>query len=103
MAMKFILAAVALMAGAQADLHTNTVTGTTPPPVPCPNSLCAGKADGNHYYDHPTMGQKDNYFVQCVSGLAYCQACWPLSLKFKKECNQCLYSMNGKHYIPFFV
>ncbi|XP_066934001.1 uncharacterized protein [Clytia hemisphaerica] len=63
------------------------ITGTTPPAIPCPNSLCNGRYDGNFavpYYK--------NYFVQCVGGLAFCQACFPLSLEFSQTCNQCLYS-----------
>ena len=63
------------------------ITGTTPPPIYCPNKLCHGRYDGN--YEIPG---KPNYFVQCVSGLAYCQACWPLHLVFVGRCNQCLYS-----------
>ena len=27
-----------------------------------------------------------------VAPLAYCQACWPLSLEFSEPCNQCLYN-----------
>ena len=63
------------------------ITGTTPPPIHCDNYLCDGKHDGN--FAHP---KSKNYFVQCVSGLAYCQACWPLHLEFSQQCNQCLYS-----------
>lgn len=63
------------------------ITGTTPPSVDCPNSLCDGKPDGNFelYY-------QKHYFLQCLGGQAYCQACWPLSLFFSAKCNQCLYS-----------
>ena len=62
------------------------ITGTTPPAVYCPDSLCSGKVDGNYNYAGNT-----HYFLQCSQGLAYCQACWPLSLEFSQECNQCLY------------
>ena len=63
------------------------VTGTTPPAIHCPNKLCHGRSDGNY-----EINGEPNYFVQCVSGLAYCQACWPLHLVFSQRCNQCLYS-----------
>jgi hypothetical protein len=62
------------------------ITGTTPPAIDCPNKLCHGKYDGNYEIDY-----EPNYFVQCVSGSAYCQACWPLRLEFSGKCNQCLY------------
>ncbi|XP_057290628.1 uncharacterized protein LOC130613295 [Hydractinia symbiolongicarpus] len=79
-------------------LEVPDVTGPTPPPVPCPNSMCSGQADGNYNYDHPGNGKKENYFVQCVGGKSYCQACWPKTLKFKKECNQCMYSIDDPCY-----
>lgn len=67
------------------------ITGTTPPPISCPNTLCQRKVDGNYEIaDHP------NYFVQCIGGLAHCQACWPLSLSFSGKCNQCLYNRNDE-------
>ncbi|XP_057290366.1 uncharacterized protein LOC130613067 [Hydractinia symbiolongicarpus] len=88
--MKSLVVLFALTAGAFAM----DGTGPTPPPVPCPNSMCAGHSDGNYNYDHPSNGKKESYFVQCVGGKAYCQACWPMNMKFKKECNQCLYSMD---------
>ncbi|XP_057290063.1 uncharacterized protein LOC130612731 [Hydractinia symbiolongicarpus] len=90
--MKTIIAISFLLSGIAA-LNVPTVTGPTPPPVPCSNSMCAGKSDGNYNYDG-VHGYKDNYFVQCVGGKAYCQACWPLSMKFKQQCNQCLYGLN---------
>ena len=62
---------------------------------PGPDSLCTGKGDGNYPYDN-YHAKKENYFVQCSNGNAYCQACFPLSLKFKQECNQCMYNLNGK-------
>ena len=68
-------------------LKVTDVTGTTPPAIDCPNKLCHGRVDGNYY-----IPKQPNYFVQCVSGLAYCQACWPLRLEFSQRCNQCLYS-----------
>ncbi|XP_066927396.1 uncharacterized protein [Clytia hemisphaerica] len=84
----FIL--LALVAASYA-LEVTKVTGTTPPAVPCPDSLCKGKPDGNFEYYY--YGQyRRNYFVQCSNGLAYCQACWPLSLEFSEGCNQCLYN-----------
>ena len=68
-------------------LKVPDITGTTPPEIDCPNKLCHGKADGNYnIYGYPS------YFVQCLGGLAYCQACWPLSLQFSETCNQCLYN-----------
>ena len=66
-------------------------TGTTPPAIPCPNTMCNGKSDGNF-----AIGSHPNYFVQCVGGLAYCQACWPLSLEFSQDCNQCLYTKSDE-------
>ena len=56
--------------------------------------LCNGKADGNY-----AIKDALNHFVQCVDKRAYCQSCWPQSLVFKEECNQCLYHMKGKHVI----
>lgn len=63
------------------------ITGTTPAPVDCPDSLCYGKDDGNYGYQ-----SNSHYFLQCDGGKAYCQACWPLSLIFVPKCNQCLYN-----------
>ena len=63
------------------------ITGTTPPPIDCPNKLCNGRYDGNY-----AISYQPNYFVQCVSGIAYCQACFPLSLVYSERCNQCLYN-----------
>jgi len=71
------------------------ITGTTPPPVQCPNSLCEGKPDGNYEY-HYYGEYKINYFIQCVNALAYCQPCFPTSLQFSAKCNQCLYTKTGK-------
>ena len=74
------------------------ITGPTPPPVPCADSLCNGKTDGNHEYTDPVTYRKNpHYFVQCSSGVASCQACWPSSLVFKRECNQCLYTREGNY------
>ncbi|XP_066927390.1 uncharacterized protein [Clytia hemisphaerica] len=88
----FIL--LAIIAASHA-LEVTKVTGTTPPAVPCPDSLCKGKADGNFEYYY--YGQyRRNYFVQCSNGLAYCQPCFPLSLEFSETCNQCLYSKHDK-------
>ena len=67
------------------------VTGTSPPPVPCPNSLCEGKHDGNYEYYYQYV-YNPHYFLQCSGGLAYCQACFPMSLEFSQDCNQCLYN-----------
>ena len=63
------------------------MTGTTPPAIECPNTMCNGKSDGNY-----AMGSHKNYFYQCNGGNAYCQACFPMSLEYSQECNQCLYS-----------
>jgi len=71
------------------------ITGTTPPAVQCPNSLCKGKADGNFEYHY--HGQyRSNFFLQCSNGLAFCQACFPLSLEFSEPCNQCLYAKSDE-------
>ena len=78
------------------SLEVEKITGTTPPAVPCPDSLCKGKSDGNfeyHYYDQ----YRANYFLQCSGGMAYCQPCFPLSLEFSEGCNQCLYTKYGKN------
>ena len=73
------------------SLEVEKITGTTPPAVPCPNSLCKGRADGNYEYYYYSR-YNPHYFLQCSNGLAYCQACWPLSLEFSEPCNQCLYN-----------
>ncbi|XP_057290638.1 uncharacterized protein LOC130613306 [Hydractinia symbiolongicarpus] len=93
--MKIIIAALALLAGTYA-LQYKHVTGPTPPPIACPKSLCAGKHDGNYGYanGYGYNAKKDNYFVQCLDGIAYCQACWPLTMKFSERCNQCVYNLN---------
>ncbi|XP_066918654.1 uncharacterized protein [Clytia hemisphaerica] len=83
--MKLIIAC-ALVAVAAA-ITNPPITGTTPPAIPCPNSLCQGKYDGNF-----ALKSHRNYFLQCVGGNAYCQACFPLSLEFSQRCNQCLYN-----------
>ena len=67
------------------------VLGLQDPGFNCPDSLCNGRADGNYKYHG-----NSSYFVQCTGGQADCQACWPLTLVFKEECNQCLYSKHGK-------
>lgn len=70
-----------------------SITGTTPSSVACPKTLCQGKADGNFKYTNPTTKNiNKSYFLQCVDGEAFCQACWPLDLQFSEKCNQCLYS-----------
>ena len=73
------------------SLEVEKITGTTPPAVPCPDSLCKGRADGNYEYYYYSR-YNPHYFLQCSNGLAYCQACWPLSLEFSEPCNQCLYN-----------
>ena len=85
----FILLTTALVACSA--LTAPPITGTTPPAVDCPNSMCSGKSDGNYAYSG-----NHNYFLQCAGGNAYCQACWPLSLEFSPRCNQCLYSKNDE-------
>ena len=73
------------------------ITGPTPSPVPCDNSQCNGKHDGNFEYINPKTYEKNpHYFLQCSDGVASCQACWPSSLVFKEDCNQCLYTKHGK-------
>ena len=84
--MKTIIALACVLAGCNA-ITNPPITGTTPPAIDCPNTLCSGKSDGNY-----AIVSYKNYFTQCVGGLAYCQACFPLSLEFSQECNQCLYS-----------
>ena len=85
---------------AAAAITNPPITGTTPPAVPCPDSLCKGKADGN--FDYRYHGKyNSHYFLQCSGGLAYCQACFPLSLEFSQDCNQCLYSKHGMFYQAF--
>eukprot|EP00111_Clytia_hemisphaerica_P003561 TCONS_00010177-protein len=84
---------LAALFGSNYALVAPTVTGTTPPAVACPNSLCKGLADGNYgYVDPATYKPNKHYFTQCLQGLAYCQACWPMNLEFSANCNQCLYS-----------
>ena len=90
------------MISAASALTPPHITGTTPPPVKCENKQCHGKYDGNFEYRDPHTGVLNpNYFLQCVSGLAYCQACWPLHLVFVQRCNQCLYSAHGKFKFSF--
>ncbi|XP_066911535.1 uncharacterized protein [Clytia hemisphaerica] len=57
----------------------------------CRDSLCARRADGNY-------GIKDapNHFVSCVNKKAYCQHCWPSTLVYKEECNQCTYTLKDE-------
>lgn len=52
----------------------------------CSNSLCQGRYDGNY-----EISSRPNYFLQCIGGMAYCQACFPSYLIFSERCNQCLY------------
>ena len=65
---------------------------TTPPAVPCDDSMCSGKSDGNHAYYYHGKFYNSHYFLQCSNGYAYCQACWPFDLEYSKDCNQCLYN-----------
>ena len=60
-------------------------TGSTPPTIDCPRQLCDYRGNGNF-----AIPGRDNYFVQCVNGGAFCQPCFPLSLVFSEQCNQCL-------------
>ena len=64
------------------------ITGTTPPAVPCPDSLCKERTDVNYEYYYRQFNP--HYFIQCSNGLAYCQACWPLNFEFSEPCNQCM-------------
>jgi len=89
-----IFIALTFVAACQA-LVPDHVTGTTPPPVKCPNSLCNYKPDGN--YEYRIHGHYlRNYFVQCSNGLASCQPCFPLTLEFSENCNQCLFAKNDE-------
>ena len=63
------------------------ITGTTPPAIDCPKSLCNDYKEGNF-----EMSSHPNYFLQCIGGEAYCRACFPLHLFFSQKCNQCLYN-----------
>ena len=76
------------------SLEVIKITGTTPPAVPCPNSLCKDRADGNYEYEYHGTSRV-NYFVQCSNELAYCQPCFPLHLEFSQRCNQCLTKKSG--------
>lgn len=60
--------------------------------------MCEGKENGNYEYRHGGES-RENYYVSCSGGIAYCQPCFPLNLVFKEECNQCVYSMEGKRAI----
>ena len=75
-------------------LKNPTVKGTIPPSVPCPDKMCHGRVDGNYNYVYHGVA-RSNYFLQCVSGEAYCQPCFPLSLQFSEKCNQCLDRKTG--------
>ncbi|XP_066925987.1 uncharacterized protein [Clytia hemisphaerica] len=72
------------------------VTGQTPPPKLCFDSMCNGKADGNYEVRYPNGEYDPNYFLQCSGGQANCQPCWPQSLEFSQTCNQCLYSRDDE-------
>ena len=84
--MKTIIALACVLVACNA-ITNPPMTGTTPPAIDCPNTMCSGKTDGNY-----AIGSYKNYFTQCIGGMAYCQACWPMSMEFSQECNQCLYS-----------
>uniref|UniRef100_A0A7M5X469 Uncharacterized protein n=2 Tax=Clytia hemisphaerica TaxID=252671 RepID=A0A7M5X469_9CNID len=73
------------------DKEFEDVLGLQDPGFHCPDSLCNGRADGNYEY-----AGNSSYFVTCTGGQVDCQACWPLSLVFKEECNQCLYSKSDE-------
>ena len=89
--MKILIALTCVLVTCNA-ITISPITGTTPPPVKCPNTLCQAKSDGNYKYADPsTYKVNKHYFLQCDGGMAYCQACWPLSLEFSENCNQCLY------------
>lgn len=70
------------------------ITRTTPAAIQCPHSLCRGKYDGNY-----ALKENHNYFVQCLHGLAYCQACWPTNLEYSETCNQCLYNRHDECHV----
>jgi len=83
---------VFLLFSASFAITNPPITGTTPYAVSCPNSLCEGKHDGNFEYKDPKTHELNrSYFLQCVGGTAYCQACFPMSLQYSATCNQCLY------------
>ena len=67
------------------------------------NPFCNGKSDGNHQYKNANGVVNEHYFLQCSNGNAYCQACWPLSLVFKPECNQCMYNQEGTLFIVIVI
>jgi len=58
--------------------------------------MCNGKSDGNYEVKFSDGQIVPNYFLQCANGQASCQPCWPLSLEFSPECNQCLYKKDGE-------
>jgi len=79
------------------DANGNDVTGEPLPQIDCPREMCNGKDNGN--YEYRNNGEtRENYFVSCMGGIAYCQPCFPLTLVFKEECNQCVYSMEDSCY-----
>ncbi|XP_066910840.1 uncharacterized protein [Clytia hemisphaerica] len=76
-------------------LTAKPVTGVSPPPITCPKSLCINRTDGNYAYQL-NGAKNDHYFLQCSGGEASCQPCFPQSLVFKEECNQCLTSLRSE-------
>ena len=64
--MKTIIALACVLAGCNA-ITNPPITGTTPPAIDCPNTMCSGKTDGNY-----AIGSYKNYFTQCIGGMAYC-------------------------------
>ena len=84
--MKTIIALACVVVACNA-ITISPITGTTPPAVKCPNTLCQAKVDGNYGYV-----DNKHYFLQCIGGMAYCQPCWPMNLEYSENCNQCLYN-----------
>ena len=84
--MKTIIALACVVVACNA-ITISPITGTTPPAVKCPNTLCQAKVDGSYEY-----ADNKHYFLQCIGGMAYCQPCWPMNLEYSENCNQCLYN-----------
>ena len=59
--MKTIIALACVLVACNA-ITNPPMTGTTPPAIDCPNTLCNGKSDGNY-----AIGSYLNYFTQCIA------------------------------------
>ena len=75
------------------DIHCFTLLppsqnrASTKQSIPCPDSLCEDRGNGNF-----AMESHPNYFLQCAHGQAYCLPCFPTSLLFGEICKHCLKS-----------